>query len=119
MSIHVRILIEHDITASGKFSIALVAKAPIVNAVGATADASGGFEWWDSSHAGLHRKGCDPGDQYVFTPLYALKRPVNRFWRLFREKNRPEPKGDDLSVMFGSSICLLSLMSTLRVCQMV
>ena len=90
-------------TAGHKFSLALVAKAPIAQAVGATAGGGGGFEWQDTTQGGLHRNGCDPDDRYVFTPLYTLQRPIKRGRRTQRDNGLPEPAGDNLSVPLGFS----------------
>jgi hypothetical protein len=47
----------------------------------------------------LLREGCDKAGKYCYTPLYALKRPLEPFnWkRPFRDGDR-ELEGDELSV---------------------
>ncbi|KAH0831042.1 hypothetical protein J3R83DRAFT_13546 [Lanmaoa asiatica] len=79
-----------------KVSLALTAQAPIAGVVGVTAGAQGGFNWWVDTQSGLLRKACDQTGGNPFTPLYALKRPIKRNRRFFRDAIRPEPSGDDL-----------------------
>lgn len=86
-------------TAGDRVSFALVAQAPITGVAGVTAGASGGFSWWVDAQTGLLRKACDQTGKYAFTPLYSLRRPIKRLSRFFRDKIRPEPSGDDLSVI--------------------
>ena len=99
-------------TAGHKFSLALVAKAPIAHAVGATAGGGGGFEWQDKTQGGLHRNACDSEGRYVFTPLYALKRPIKRDRKTHRDNGLPEPAGDNLSVLLGLSFYPIARMLT-------
>ncbi|KAI9569205.1 hypothetical protein HD554DRAFT_2093836 [Boletus coccyginus] len=77
-------------TVGDKVSLALVAQAPIA------AGANGGFTWWNDGQTGLHRNACDQKGNYVFTPLYSLRRPIKRVWRNIRDTIRPDPTGDDL-----------------------
>lgn len=85
-------------TTSNTVSLALVAQASTTSAPEVTADASGGLTWWADAPTGVFRKGCDQTGKYAFTPLYALRRPIKRIRRFFRDKIRPEPSGDELSV---------------------
>jgi len=80
--------------SGGKFSLALVAQASSEGI--ATASANNGFGWWDNAQTGVLRKACDQMGRYVFTPLYALRRPLGRLQRFFRDEIPLEPKGDDL-----------------------
>lgn len=90
------LLITLDDTAGDKVSLALVSQTPVTAA--GTAESANGFTWWHDAPNGLLRKACDQTGKARFTPLYALRRQIKRNRRFFRDKIRPEPEGDDLSV---------------------
>lgn len=91
-------LIALDDTAGDNVSLALTAQAPVAGVTGVTAGAQSGFNWWVEAQSGLVRKASDQEGNYIFTPLYSLRRPIKRNRRFFRDAIRPEPAGDDLSV---------------------
>ena len=84
-------------TAGDTVSLALVAQTS--NEGIATASANSGFGWWANVHTGVLRKACDRTGGYVFTPLYALRRPLGRLRRIFRDETVPELEATDLSVL--------------------
>ena len=86
-------LIDTAVEAGNTASIALVSKAPE-----GAADASGGLTWWADTSGGVLRSGYDEAGKFAFTVLCDVKRPIKRTRRYFRDKIRPEPEGDDLSV---------------------
>ncbi|KAI9569216.1 hypothetical protein HD554DRAFT_2020862 [Boletus coccyginus] len=80
-----------------KVSLALVSQTPITTSgVAQPEDTNGGFTWWVDAPAGLLRKACDQTGNSPFTPLFALRRPIKRIRRFFRDKIEPEPSGDEL-----------------------
>lgn len=91
-------LITRGDTAGDKVSLALVSQTPITAAGVEPAGANGNFTWWADASNGLLRKAAGQTGTFPFTPLYSLRRPIKRHRRFFRDKIRPEPAGDDLSV---------------------
>lgn len=105
---------------SSSVSLALVAKTPATSAAGTSADVSSDLTWWIDTPTGVFRNGYDPAGKYVFTTLSTVKRPIKRIRRFFRDKIRPEPTGDELSVDFP--LCPLgraSLLIFMHLCQVV
>lgn len=85
-----------DDTAGDKVSLALVSQTPVT--AGAATGDNGDLTWWVDAPNGLLRKASGGTGKAPFTPLYALRRQIKRNRRFFRDKIRPEPSGDDLSV---------------------
>ncbi|KAG2357165.1 hypothetical protein BDR07DRAFT_1491014 [Suillus spraguei] len=50
-------------------------------------------QWWSDTNASLLRKGQHK--DYMFTPLYGLKRKLPLIRRLMRDSPIPDPEGDD------------------------
>lgn len=53
-------------------------------------------QWWSDTNASLLRKGQHK--DYMFTPLYGLKRKLPLIRRLMRDSPVPDPEGDDFWV---------------------
>jgi hypothetical protein len=53
-------------------------------------------QWWSDTNASLLRKGHHK--DYMFTPLYGLKRKLPLMRRLMRDSPVPDPEGDDFWV---------------------
>jgi hypothetical protein len=53
-------------------------------------------QWWSDTNVSLLRKGHHK--DYMFTPLYGLKRKLPLIRRLMRDSPVLDPEGDDLSV---------------------
>lgn len=77
-----------------------MSQTPITTA-GVEIAGGGGFTWWVDAPAGLLRGACDQSGDFPFTPLFALKRPIKRNRRFFRDRIMPDPTGDELSVLFA------------------
>ncbi|KAI6128106.1 hypothetical protein EDD16DRAFT_1472514 [Pisolithus croceorrhizus] len=76
-----------------QISLALLASAPIVTPVtplGPNASFSTGIDWWTNASRGILRKGVSKEGEYVFTPLYVLKKRAGWTRKIFRSRNQSE-----------------------------
>ncbi|KAI6024212.1 hypothetical protein EDC04DRAFT_2725496 [Pisolithus marmoratus] len=87
-----------------QISLALLASAPIITPVaplGPSASFSTGIDWWTNASRGILRKGASKEGEYVFTPLYVLKKRGGWARKIFRSadpKQRGRSSEDELWV---------------------
>lgn len=86
-----------DTADNNTINLALVAKSPAPGDAESKAPAYP-TTWWADTQKGVFHFGYDEAGKHTFAPLYALRRPIKRYRRHFRDSIRPEPTGDDLSV---------------------